>query len=52
MGPILASFYLSLTDYEVVRAPVFAGLIGPWAAATGTIAQERRREGPEVRRAR
>lgn len=26
VGPILASFYFSLTDYEVVRPPVFRGL--------------------------
>ena len=26
LGPIFASFYLSLTDYEVVKPPVFAGL--------------------------
>ena len=26
LGPIVASFYLSLTHYEVVRAPVWAGL--------------------------
>jgi multiple sugar transport system permease protein len=26
LGPIVASFYLSLTDFEVVRAPVFIGL--------------------------
>ncbi|RIK36762.1 MAG: ABC transporter permease [Chloroflexi bacterium] len=26
LGPILASFYFSLTDFEVVRAPIFVGL--------------------------
>lgn len=26
VGPILASFYFSLTDYEVVRPPIFRGL--------------------------
>ncbi|MGQ9553986.1 MAG: carbohydrate ABC transporter permease [Anaerolineae bacterium] len=26
LGPIIASLYLSLTDYEVVKAPVFVGL--------------------------
>jgi multiple sugar transport system permease protein len=26
LGPIIASFYLSLTNFEVVRPPVFAGL--------------------------
>jgi multiple sugar transport system permease protein len=26
LGPILVSFYLSMTNYEVVRAPVFNGL--------------------------
>ena len=25
VGPILASFYFSLTDYEVVRPPIFRG---------------------------
>jgi multiple sugar transport system permease protein len=25
LGPILASFYFSLTDYEVVRSPIFVG---------------------------
>jgi len=25
LGPIIASFYFSLTDYEVVKAPVFVG---------------------------
>ena len=26
VGPIIASFYLSLTDYEVIRPPTFVGL--------------------------
>jgi multiple sugar transport system permease protein len=26
LGPIVASFYLSLTDYQIVRAPTFVGL--------------------------
>lgn len=26
LGPIIVSFYLSLTDYEIVRSPVFVGL--------------------------
>jgi multiple sugar transport system permease protein len=26
LGPIIASFYFSLTDYEIVKSPVFVGL--------------------------
>ncbi len=33
-------------------APVYAGLVGPWLAATGGAPAERRQEAPEIRRAR